>query len=108
MNEFMESIHSMEELKSTVQTEEAFLLLIKTENCSVCEAVEEQINHGVLDEAAVPVKKVRLKDVPEVSGEFLVFTSPTLILFLEGREQWRGSRFVAYDEIIRMMKLWRS
>ncbi|WP_198154996.1 thioredoxin family protein [Salisediminibacterium beveridgei] len=98
----------MEKLKTEIQAENAFLLLVKTENCSVCEAVEEQINQGVLKEADVPVKKIRLKDVPEVSGEFLVFTSPTLLLFLDGKEQWRGSRFVSYDEIIRIMSLWRS
>lgn len=104
----MRAIESMDELKTEIQTEEAFLLLIKTENCSVCEAVEQQINQGVLKEAELPVKKVLLKDVPEVSGEFLVFTSPTLLLFLDGKEQWRGSRFVSYDEIIRIMSLWRS
>ncbi|ADI00279.1 thioredoxin family protein [Salisediminibacterium selenitireducens] len=104
----MDAIQTMEELQTSVNDHEAYLLLIKTENCSVCEAVEEQINQGVLDEAELPIGKVRLKDIPEVSGEFLVFTSPTLILFLEGKEQWRGSRFVSYDEIIRIMKLWRS
>ncbi|MPN50903.1 hypothetical protein SDC9_198543 [bioreactor metagenome] len=35
----------------------------------------------------------------EASGEFMVFTVPTLILFAEGKEIARQGRFINFDEL---------
>jgi thioredoxin-like negative regulator of GroEL len=42
---------------------------------------------------------VRIDDVPELAGKFSVFTAPTLILFVEGKEMVRKARFVVMQEL---------
>lgn len=38
-------------------------------------------------------------DVPEVAGQFTVFTVPALLLFVEGKETIREARFVVMDDL---------
>ncbi len=37
--------------------------------------------------------------MPEVSGEFLVFTVPTILVFYDGKEIIRQSRFIQFEKL---------
>ncbi|WP_280770237.1 thioredoxin family protein [Salipaludibacillus daqingensis] len=97
----MDSPKSIKEFTDFITTQEIAILLVKTDACSVCDAVEQQMEHGAIHNIKVPIVKVRLEDVPEISGQYLVFTAPTILLFIKGKEYWRGSRFISYEELNR-------
>ncbi|PYZ92345.1 hypothetical protein CR194_16050 [Salipaludibacillus keqinensis] len=100
----METINNLELIKERIAHQQAVALLIKSKGCSVCVAVEEQLKQGAIKHNEVHVLQVSLEQVPEISGEYLVLTAPTLILFIGGKEQWRGSRFIAYNELNQMIQ----
>jgi len=100
----LELIHSLRELQECINKEEMLVLLVKSKNCSVCEAIEQQINLGMIENKTVPIIKTSLENIPEISGNYLVFTAPTILLFIEGKEYWRGSRFISFEELNRMIE----
>lgn len=66
--------------------------------CSVCHddlfKAEELINK--LDIVGYQVDFI---DVPEVRGQFQVFTAPTIILFFKGKEYHRQARIIDFNEL---------
>ena len=50
--------------------------------------------------------RVELLVVPEVAGEFLVATAPTVLLFAHGKEVYRAGTFIDTMELERVLKKW--
>ncbi|MFS0554920.1 hypothetical protein [Brevibacillus sp. 179-C 1.1 NHS] len=46
-----------------------------------------------------------IEKAPFISGEFLVFTAPTILLFADGKEVFRQARFISFDELERVLKI---
>ncbi|UTR08933.1 thioredoxin family protein [Evansella sp. LMS18] len=95
----MEKAVSVEEIRSIVKAEEKVLLLIKTSNCTVCTAVEQQLNEFLHERIGLKAIKINIKDDQKVSGEYMVLTAPAVILFFQGKEIWRGARFISFSEL---------
>lgn len=104
----MEPIQSLNSFYSLISDNELAVVLIKTSGCSVCDAVEQQLADGAVHDPGVQTALLKLEDVPEFSGEYLVFSAPTVLLFIDGKEYWRGSRFVRFDEMNRMISAFRE
>ncbi|MCE7791640.1 thioredoxin family protein [Salipaludibacillus sp. CUR1] len=104
----MENVQTISQIKERLSREEIVILLIKSENCSVCDAIENQIKDGAIKDYSVPVIKAKLEDAPEISGEFLTFTSPTILLFINNKEHWRASRFIPFDDLNKHIDFWKT
>lgn len=104
----MREITDIEELKSSIADEEIVLLLIKSKNCSVCDAVYEQLQPFLQQHEGVNGVAVSIDKVPAVSGEYLTFTAPTVILFIQGKEVMKQSRFISYEKIEEQITQYRS
>jgi len=48
---------------------------------------------------------VSFEDMKEISAKYLVFTAPTVLLFHQGKEILRESRFISLDNIERTLKM---
>lgn len=51
------------------------------------------------------VGEIIIDDLIEVSGQFLVFSVPTILIMHEGREILRESRFIDFNKISRILQL---
>lgn len=75
------------------------LLDIYSENCGVCLSVSKKLNDM---ESRFPnwdfVSVDSVKN-PEISGKFLVFTVPTIILLKDGKELNRWSRNFSFSQL---------
>ncbi|WP_051314891.1 thioredoxin domain-containing protein [Alteribacter aurantiacus] len=100
----MEKVTSYEEMGRILANERAVLVLLKSRQCSVCDAVGAQLLEWEKGVQEVSVKSVQIEEVPEVSGQWTVFTAPTLVFFVEEKEVWRGSRFIRWDELDRVIE----
>lgn len=67
--------------------------------CSVCHALRPKIEKLLESFAHVEFLYVNTHETPEVSGQYLVFTVPTIILFSRGAEQKRWSRVFGVDDV---------
>lgn len=69
-------------------------LFISTPNCSVCHALLPQIQQMLERFPKIKLALIDAHIVPEVAGEFSVFTAPVLLLFINGKEYIREARIV--------------
>ncbi|MDX8345087.1 thioredoxin family protein [Rossellomorea sp. YZS02] len=95
----MEDIHSLEAIKKVLESEKLVLLYISRPNCSVCHALLPQVERVLEDFKSVVSVHADAEEIPEIAGEFSIFTVPVLIMFVEGKEMFRKARFVPIDEL---------
>ncbi|WP_027109196.1 thioredoxin family protein [Lacticigenium naphthae] len=94
---------SIDELKEfTAQNDLAFIFFYGT-NCSVCHAVLPQIKPILEKYPQIKTMQANIEEMPEISGEYTIFTIPVLLLFAENREVMRFARFVEMDKLDRQL-----
>ena len=87
---------NLEEIKSMIENEDGVLLYFSGQNCNVCHALRPKVDE--LFEKKFPIIKRVFLDAhqnPEISAHFGVFSVPTMIVFLGGREFAREGRAVS-------------
>jgi len=91
---------SLEEIQSTIRAEIGVLLYFSGENCNVCHALRPKFK-DMFDEEFSQIKQIYLDahENPEISAHFQVFSVPTMIVFLDGREFIREGRTVSLHQM---------
>lgn len=102
----MNKLHSIEEVRHLAEVNQISMLLVKTTNCSVCDVVLLKLDKLIDSYKDVEFAYVYANEVPLVAGEFLVFTAPTIIIFVEGKEVFRQSRFIIFEEVTEILEKW--
>lgn len=98
MNGFKEA-HTLDELKKHVEQNELAFLFLYGQNCSVCHAVLPQIKPIVESYPEIKTLQADVQNLPEISGEYTVFTIPVVLLFVDGREVMRFARFIEKNKL---------
>ncbi|MCA1064283.1 thioredoxin family protein [Rossellomorea sp. AcN35-11] len=95
----MEEAHSLESIHASLAQEKMVLLYISRQNCSVCHALLPQVK-GMLERFQhVSSIHADADEIPEIAGEFSIFTVPVIIVFVNGKEMFRKARFVPIEEL---------
>ena len=91
---------TLEELQNTIRSEVGVLLYFSGENCNVCHALRPKFKE-LFDKAFPQIRQIYLDahDNPEISAHFQVFSVPTMIVFLDGREFVREGRAVSMHKM---------
>ncbi len=96
---------SLEALQNSIRTEVGVLLYFSGENCNVCHALRPKFKE-LFDENFPQLKQIYLDahENPEVSAHFQVFSVPTMIVFMDGREFAREGRAVSLHQLREQLK----
>ncbi len=91
---------TLEELQDTIRIEAGVLLYFSGENCNVCHALRPEFKE-VFDTHFPLVKQIYLDahENSQISAEYQVFSVPTMIVFLDGREFAREGRNVSLHQL---------
>ena len=95
----MKPIYSLEALKSHIEKEPMAVVYFSSETCSVCKTLKPKVTE--LLNARFPGISLLYVDIeksPLISGQYRVFSIPTIDLYVEGREQARFSRNLTFSE----------
>lgn len=95
----MNRIKSIAQLQNALQ-KTASVVIAKTQGCTVCLPVTMRLYEIMESYPSIPVFELYIEDVPEFRGQYLVFTVPTIILFYEGKEILRESRFIDWHHLV--------
>ncbi|PFA17482.1 thiol reductase thioredoxin [Bacillus cereus] len=101
----MRKFQTIEELVAYIKAKDVVLLFIKTENCGVCDVMLQKVNHLLEQYQGIENIVISLQDMKKIAAEYLVFTGPTVLLFHEGKEILRESRFISLEKIERLLQL---
>ncbi|TCZ77064.1 thioredoxin [Paenibacillus albiflavus] len=104
----MNEITTQAEWETRIHNYPMCVLFIKTEHCGVCDAVLDKTKALLTKYPEVDFSLVHMQDHPDISSAYLVFTAPTILLFIEGKEVYRASRFVLMTELDTTIQKWHE
>ena len=104
----MKNFETIEELVTYIEEQQLVLLFIKTENCGVCDVMLRKVNYVLENYDYVEKIEILLQDMQEVAGRYAVFTGPTILLFHNGKEILRESRFISLENLERTIQLFEE
>jgi thioredoxin-like negative regulator of GroEL len=96
---------TLEELHDSIRREVGVLLYFSGENCNVCHALRPKFKEAF--ESHFPEVKQIYLDAhknPEISAHYQVFSVPTMIVFLDGREFAREGRNVSLHQMVSQLE----
>jgi len=105
MKKKIQSIISYEEFEA-VRNKNLIILIAKTKNCVVCNPITNKLIEFMHQFPSIPMYQVYLEDVSLFQGQHLVFTVPTILVFSEGKEILRESRFINFEKIQRLFDIY--
>jgi thioredoxin 1 len=96
----MEGIYNITELQEKIATQKGVLLYFSSDSCSVCKVLRPKVTELLRDQFPLMVSHyVDIEKSPVISGQFRIFTIPTILVFFEGKEQLRSSRNISMHQL---------
>lgn len=91
---------TLEEVQNIIRQEAGVLLYFSGETCNVCHALRPKFK-ALFDSEFPLIKQLYLDahENPEISAHFQVFSVPTMLVFLDGREFVREGRAVSMHQL---------
>ena len=87
---------TLEEVQNLIKEEVGVLLYFSGERCNVCHALRPKFKE-LFDSEFPLIRQIYLDahENPEISAHYQVFSVPTMLVFLDGREFVREGRAVS-------------
>lgn len=88
------------ELTKLLTENSANLIYFYSDNCAPCISLRPKVKQLIENEyPKMELVFVNSAEFPEISAKYGVFASPTLIVFFEGKEYKRESKYVSIPQL---------
>jgi thiol-disulfide isomerase/thioredoxin len=105
----MEFVTKQLEIEQVLQRNDMVIVYFSGQNCSVCKVLKPKVNELLNDYPNIKKLEVVVEDSLELSAQHNIFTVPSLLLFIEGKEVIREQRHMSLldleDKIARYYRL---
>ena len=93
-------IKSLKEFNEVLEDNDAVLGYFSNETCNVCKVLKPQI-YDMVQKNYPKIKAlyIDITEVPEISAQNSIFTIPTVVVYLAGKEVFRKSRHIGVEEL---------
>ena len=95
----MKLINDVEKINETIEKNDFVLGYFTTTSCSVCKDLLPKVENMLQKFPPIVGLKGEADVEKRIAGEFSVFSVPTIILFIEGKETLRYARNVWIEEL---------
>lgn len=65
--------------------------------CGVCHSMREKTDQWIKQYPSIPIVEVNCDELEEISGQQLILSAPTLVLYIAGKEFIRQSAFIRFE-----------
>ncbi|MBL6970478.1 MAG: thioredoxin family protein [Campylobacterales bacterium] len=95
----------LEQLNNTISTQDAIVVYFSGENCSVCKILKPKIQE-ILENQFPKIQFIEIKseDYKETCAQYHIFSIPTIITFLDGKEFSRYGRNISIAQFAQNLK----
>lgn len=104
----MELINNINQLKAFVADNRFCLLYIQAPDCGLCSIMLDKIKAVARRFEQLESVRTELLVVPQVAGEFLVASAPTVLLFAKGKEVYRAGTFIDVTTLEKVLDNWNE
>ncbi|MCF8365127.1 MAG: thioredoxin family protein [Bacteroidales bacterium] len=93
-------IESLAELKNLAETEKGLLIYFYSDRCAPCLSLRPKVAQMVADDfEGLKLVFINSEQKPEIPAHFGVFANPSIIVFFEGKEFRRYSKYISISEL---------
>ncbi len=95
----MEHLTSITEIEQKLQDNSLCLFYIKAPDCGVCNVMLDKVERLADSMPSLCSFYTDITEEPLIAGRFLVYSGPTVLLLMEGKEVYRGVQFINLEEL---------
>lgn len=103
----MNTLTTYKEIDNTLQ-QDFVMVIAKSHTCTACKSIQSMLEHNVPNVHQIDIYNVFIDDMDQFRGDHLIFSVPTVLIFSEGKELLRESRYINYSKIERLIDLYRN
>lgn len=90
----------MESLKVITEGRVAVMIYFYSPSCSACQSLRPKVTEMSLAHfPKMELFEINASDHPALTAEASVFTAPTILVFFEGKEYLRESKYISIDQL---------
>lgn len=102
---YSNEIESIEQVEQTLQSTSAVLLYFYNDTCAPCMSLRPKVVELLCERfPKMRIHFVNSVNNPETAAHYNSFSNPTLIIFFEGKEHTRMSKYVAIPQLADYIK----
>ena len=99
------TLTDLNELNQVLKNELAVVLYFSSPSCNVCHVLRPKLMEALEKEyPQIARYHADIALTPEIAAEFQIFSAPTIIVFLEGKEFIRKGRAMSVDGLLQEIK----
>ena len=95
----MEHLTHIKDIEQTLQDNHLCLFYIKAPDCGVCNVMLDKVERLADSHPSLCSFFTDIREEPLIAGRFLVYSGPTVLLLMEGKEIYRASQFINLEEL---------
>ncbi len=103
----MKIIKNYNDIKK-ILNKELVMVIAKTHTCSSCQTIENTLQSNLANYHEIETYGVYVDDIDKFRGEYLIFSVPTVLIFSEGKELLRESRYMNYTKMDRLIGMFKN
>ena len=84
---------------------ELVMIIAKTHTCNSCNTIANIMDNNMNHFDKIDKYNIYVDDIDQFRGEYLIFSVPTVLIFSEGKELLRQSRYFDYAKIDRLIDM---
>ncbi len=95
----MKHLKNIKDIGQTIAENRLCLFYIKAPDCGVCNVMLDKVMRLAGQFPSLTSFYTDITEEPLIAGQFLVYSGPTVLLLMNGREVYRGSQFIDLEEL---------
>ena len=100
----MKTIQSADELKNILENNLGVLAYYSHKKCNVCKTLKPKLSEYFTEHyPKIEQVYIDIEKLPEVAAQYSIFTIPVVLIFFEGRENYRKARAFGVQELAELV-----
>lgn len=95
----MKHLTSIKDIEQAIAGNSLCLFYIKAPDCGVCNVMLGKVERLADQFPSLTSFYTDITEEPLIAGRFLVYSGPTVLLLMDGKEVYRGSQFIDLEEL---------
>ena len=95
----MKHLTTIADIEQAIADYRLCLFFIKAPDCGVCNVMLDKVGEVAEAFPSLCSFYTDILEEPLISGRFLVYSGPTVLLLMEGKEVYRGVQFINLEEL---------
>ena len=95
----MRHLTTIADIEQTIEDSRLCLFFIKAPDCGVCNVMLDKVGELAETFPSLCSFYTDIIEEPLIASRFLVYSGPTVLLLMDGKEVYRGAQFIDLEEL---------